>query len=100
MTLTHPCARLALTGALLLACVGPSRADKPANDVYARTLRGTALILTPNGSGSAWVVDLEQGLLVTNEHVAAQHDHVFAVFPVNGPDGRPITELAHYVKNA
>src|SRR5262245_42372522 len=89
--------RTALSLALLAVCTSPIRADEAA-DLYARTLRGTALILTPNGSGTGWVIDLEQGLLVTNEHVVGKHEQVLVVFPVNGKDGKPVAEFAHYAR--
>src|SRR5262249_50271805 len=71
-----------------------------AQDVYARTLRGTALILTPEGTGTGWVIDLEQGLLVTNEHVVTTHEQVQVIFPAYGKDGRPVVERALYRRNA
>jgi hypothetical protein len=57
--------RSALTLMMLAACAAPIRAQGPANDLYARILRGTALILTPTGSGTGWVIDLDQRLMVT-----------------------------------
>jgi hypothetical protein len=51
--------RVALAVTLLAVCIGPSRAEGTAEEVYARTLRGTALVTTPTGSGTGWVIDLE-----------------------------------------
>ena len=101
--MTNPklyCTRAALTVALLAVCVGPSRADRTAEDVYARTLRGTALILTPTGTGTGWVIDLEQGILVTNEHVVTTHEKVDVIFPTHANDGRPVAERSHYRRHA
>jgi tetratricopeptide (TPR) repeat protein len=92
--------RVALAVALLAVCVGRSRAEGTVEDVYARTLRGTALILTPKGSGTGWVIDLEQGLLVTNEHVVTTHEQVEVIFPAYGKDGRPVAEWALYQRHA
>jgi len=89
-----------LVAALLSACVHSAAAQERADQVYAGTLRGTALILTPTGSGTGWVIDLDQGLLVTNEHVVASHAQVDVIFPIMGKDGRPVAEPAHYAKNA
>src|SRR5262245_40937034 len=91
--------RIALAVMLLAACVNVGRADKT-EEIYSRTLRSTGLVLTSTGSGTAWIVDLEQGLLVTNDHVVAGHDQVEVVFPEYGKDGRPVAELAHYVRHA
>jgi tetratricopeptide (TPR) repeat protein len=92
--------RVALAVALLTVCIAQSRAEEPAEDLYARTLRGTALILTPKGTGTGWVIDLEQGLLVTNEHVVTTHEKVEVIFPTYGKDGRPVAERSHYRRNA
>jgi hypothetical protein len=91
--------RLALAVMMVAACVNTARADKT-DDIYPCTLRGTGLILTPTGSGTGWIVDLEQGLLVTNDHVVAGHDQVDVVFPEYGKNGRPVAELTHYVQHA
>jgi tetratricopeptide (TPR) repeat protein len=90
--------RVALAVALLALCARPAGAQNP--DIYARTLRATALISHPTGGGTGWVVDLEQGLLVTNEHVVRQHGEVEIIFPEYGKDGRSVAELAHYGRQA
>ena len=92
--------RAALAVALLTVCTAPSRAEGPADDLYARTLRGTALVLTPKGTGTGWVIDLKQGVLVTNEHVVTTHEQVEVIFPTYGKDGRPVAERSHYRRNA
>ncbi|HEY8505705.1 MAG TPA: trypsin-like peptidase domain-containing protein, partial [Gemmataceae bacterium] len=94
------CIRAAVAVTLLAAFVGRVRAQEGAEDLYARTLGGTALILTPTGSGTGWVFDLEKGLLVTNDHVVGPHAEVDVVFPARGPDGKPVAELAYYQRNA
>jgi tetratricopeptide (TPR) repeat protein len=93
-------ARVALAVALLAVCVGQSRAEGTAEELYARTLRGTALILTPKGTGTGWVIDLEQGVLLTNEHVVTTHEKVEVIFPTYGKDGRPVAERSHYRRHA
>src|SRR5436309_3119151 len=90
----------ALSLAVLAVCTSPVRADEAAADLYAHTLRGTALILTPSGSGTGWVIDLDQGLLVTNDHVVGKHEQVLVVFPVHGQDGKPVAEIARYARGA
>ena len=92
--------RVALAVTLLAVCIGPARAEGTAEDVYARTLRGTALVITPTGSGTGWVIDLEQRLLVTNDHVAGAHEKVEVIFPAYDKDGRPVAEKDLYRKHA
>jgi tetratricopeptide (TPR) repeat protein len=92
--------RVALAVTLLAVCVAQSRAEGTAEDVYARTLRGTALVITPTGSGTGWVIDLEKRLLVTNDHVARAHEKVVVIFPAYDKGGRPIAEKDHYRKQA
>src|SRR5262245_33769384 len=94
----RPPAMVAL--ALAVACASPAAAQERAESVYANTLRGTALILTPTGSGTGWVVDLDQKLLITNEHVVTSHAQVEVVFPMTGKDGKPVAEPARYRKDA
>jgi tetratricopeptide (TPR) repeat protein len=91
--------RAALALMVLAAGITHARADE-AEDVYTRTLHGAGLILTPTGSGTGWVVDLERGLMVTNHHVVTSHDQVTVVFPEYGKTGRPVAERAFYVRNA
>ncbi len=89
--------RVLLALALLAAGAGQARAEEPAENLYVRTLRGTAVVLAPDGSwGTGWVIDLDQRLLVTNEHVVTKHDQVKIVFPVYGKDGKPVAEAARY----
>jgi tetratricopeptide (TPR) repeat protein len=85
---------------LSVVFVESAAAQERAEQVYASTLRGTALILTPTGSGTGWVIDLDKGLLVTNEHVVSSHAEVNVYFPLMNKDGKPIAEPAHYGKHA
>ncbi|HZI37293.1 MAG TPA: tetratricopeptide repeat-containing serine protease family protein [Acidimicrobiia bacterium] len=84
---------------LLAVVVSQAPAQERAEQVYAGALRGTALILTPTTTGTGWVIDLEQGLLVTNEHVVTSHAEVAVIFPLM-KDGRPVAEPAHYGRHA
>jgi tetratricopeptide (TPR) repeat protein len=88
--------RVALAAVLLAAWAGPVAAQDA--DVYARTLRATALIVSPTGGGTGWVVDVDRGLLLTNEHVVARHGEVEVLFPEYGADGRPVAEPIHYAR--
>ncbi len=95
-----------------------NRSDqKPANpmarrEVIDRLLRSTAYVegADENGrtwSGTAWIVDKERRLLVTNDHVAnvGGHDSSFgaikkfqAYFP-DHRDGRLVHDVKHYLNN-
>jgi tetratricopeptide (TPR) repeat protein len=92
--------RVALAVTLLAVGLGTARAEGPAEDVYARTLRATALVITPTGTGTGWVIDLEKGILVTNEHVVTAHEKVVVIFPTYDKDGRPVAERSHYRQHA
>lgn len=105
MILTRHVPRIALVFALLTVPLGLARAEGPAApksspDLYSRALRSTTLILTPTGSGTGWVLDREERLLVTNEHVVGAHEQVVVVFPVYDRDGRPVVERARYGRQA
>jgi tetratricopeptide (TPR) repeat protein len=99
MRLNLPVLHGAVIALLLAACVGRAGADQ-GDDIYTRTLRATGLVLMPEGSGTAWVVDLEQGLMITTEHVVANHEHVDVAFPEYGGADRLVPELSHYLKKA
>jgi tetratricopeptide (TPR) repeat protein len=83
--------------ALLLALSLSGHAT--AADLYESTLRGTAWVVTPSkGKGTAWLLDRDRRLLVTNFHVVADHETVDVVFPAYR-DRRLVTERRHYAEN-
>jgi S1-C subfamily serine protease/Tfp pilus assembly protein PilF len=85
-----------LTVLALVVSAAWSGADLAPADVYQRTLRGTAWVVTPTkGKGTGWVIDRGRKLLVTNYHVVADHDAVDVLFPARR-DGRLVTERAYY----
>jgi tetratricopeptide (TPR) repeat protein len=92
--------RVALAVTLLGVCFGQSRAEGTAEKLYGRTLRGTALIITPTGIGTGWVIDLDKKILVTNEHVVTTHEKVEVIFPTYDKDGSPVAERSYYRKQA
>src|SRR5947209_3500998 len=74
---------------LLMAAVwaGPSppSGDAPPSgaEVYRRTLRGVAWVLSPDtGKGTGWLLDRPRRLLVTCAHVVGDNQTVNVVFPV------------------
>ncbi|MCX7424347.1 MAG: tetratricopeptide repeat protein [Planctomycetia bacterium] len=77
----------------------PPQLDAPG--VYRRTLKSTAWSRHPVAGGgisegTAWVLDAEKGLLVTNEHVVAGVDEVDVFFPV-AKDGKTVLDQAFYL---
>jgi tetratricopeptide (TPR) repeat protein len=86
--------RVALAVAILIASTAPAAGED--TDIYARTVKATALIVPPTKGGTGWVVDLDRGLLLTNEHVVTRHAEVEVIFPEYDLDGRPLAEPVHY----
>src|SRR5262245_53816848 len=76
---------------------GQTPADEVARSVYQKTVRSSAWVLTDSGSGTAWVVDHKNNLLVTNHHVVESFETVLVVFP-EYQGGRAIPEREHYLK--
>jgi tetratricopeptide (TPR) repeat protein len=78
------------------ACrAGP--AELTSREVYQNTLKATAWVVTPSGSGSGFVADRAARLLVTNHHVVGTHETVKVYFPAR-KDGKVIAEKSHYHK--
>lgn len=71
---------------------------------YGRLLRSTAWVVAEDGQGTAWVVDREKKLLVSNYHVVYHGeknrllDKVVVIFPAY-EEGRVIAEREFYQKN-
>ena len=82
------------------AALPPTATPLAGADLYSRTLPGVALVVTPQGEGTAWVVDRERRLLFTNFHVIASgkeaSDQVQLVFP-EFRDGEVIAERNYYM---
>src|SRR5262245_22654786 len=81
---------------LLLGAV-PSRtfADQTTKNIYQKTLHSTAYVENKAGSGTAWVVDKNLRLLVTNHHVVEDQLNVFVLFPIF-KDGKLVVEQSAY----
>ncbi len=92
---TTPLVRSLAFAALLGSLSYPARADEGSNPVYPRTVRATALVRTPAGTGSAWVVDRGRRLLVTNHHVVVNEAEVQVLFPLF-QYGRLVVEKGAY----
>ena len=61
------------------------RADTSGRDIYRKTLHSTAFIIVPlkNGTatGTGWVVDAKNKLIVTNHHVGEENPRILCLFP-------------------
>src|SRR5262245_46287726 len=85
----------------LLLCQGHAAAETPAGEtVFRQALKGAALILVrDNGkivpSGTGWVVDARQRLIVTNYHVVPNLDVAYVKFPLC-EGGRVISDPDRY----
>jgi len=87
---------LAMTLALATARV--ARAD---SNVYANTLTGTVYIEVgignDTGKASGWIVDRDQRLVVTNDHVVDSVNHIDVYFPLySRPEGKLLTDYPSY----
>lgn len=71
-------------------------------DIYKKTLHGTAWIINKNATGTGWLVDRDQQLLVTNFHVVATQGKTYIVeeeVQVVFPDyryGNLVSERTYY----
>lgn len=80
----------------------PKKEVKPAEplsgeQVYARLIRSSCLILTKTGNlGSGFVVHVDRRLVVTNYHVVGKEDGVAVLFPLYDSRGELVTDLRKY----
>jgi hypothetical protein len=84
---------LFLTAAAMpLTAAGPKG---PANAIYRKALQSTALVLSPSGQGTGWVVNRKEKKLLTCRHVVGDADKVVVLFP-QYRDGRAIVQRDWY----
>lgn len=71
-------------------------------ELYQRTLKSTCWVVvefpTYMSFGSAWVLDTDKRLVVTNHHVVTDGDECRVFFPAY-KDGRVIADKQHYLKD-
>lgn len=89
--LSAACALVICTSALLAR----AQADDGIKTIIQKTRQATAYVQTRDGSGTAWVVDKANRLLVTNQHVVEDHALVHIWFPLY-KDGKVVTERKAY----
>src|SRR5258708_12738328 len=86
-----------LVGACCLALANGRLAGEEITrkEIYQRTLRATTWVQAGEVSGSGFLIDAGQRLLITNHHVVGNHDSVLIVFP-DYRDGKVVAEKTHY----
>ena len=90
---------VALFLAIGLALLGPASWAGANPEIYAKVLPSTGLILVPQGNnkdmiGTCWVVDQEQKLVVTNNHVVTDKDEAVVYFPkFNNGEVNPLRDF-------
>ncbi|MFF9624146.1 S1C family serine protease [Streptomyces griseosporeus] len=83
-------ARAAVAGASVIAMVlagtaaQAAPADDSPQDIFDKAAPATVNVIGKKGSGSGFVYDADQGLIVTNAHVVAGEDALKAVIPGKG----------------
>jgi len=90
---------LALLGLALVG--GPARADGPDSDVlYQKVVKSCVFIVTKMkegvASGSGSLIDADQRIVLTNQHVVDENEYVFVMFPMYNKDGSLITNKDKY----
>lgn len=85
----------------LVACGDVSAQTEKKGNPYSALLHSAAWVNASDGAGTAWVVDRERKLLVTNHHVVYNteksrcDEQVFLIFPAY-EGGKPVAERDYY----
>ncbi|MGE3807602.1 MAG: serine protease, partial [Gemmataceae bacterium] len=93
---------VALTALAMVAALDSrlQAADRTGREIYRYTLNGTALIIVPmkdgTATGTGWVVDLKNKLIVTNHHVVEENPRIFVLFPLFDKEGSVRSDRADY----
>jgi tetratricopeptide (TPR) repeat protein len=90
----RPLTALVLLAASLGLMQQAARAEESVK-VYQTVLKATTWIKTPHGTGTGWVADRTNRLIVTNYHVVETNATVDVVFPAYR-DGKVIAERDYY----
>jgi tetratricopeptide (TPR) repeat protein len=80
----------------------PARAAEAAADLYLRTLQSSAWVIAPQDrrvtlTGTGWLLDVKDRLLITNQHVVGQDTAVTVMFPLYR-DGRLVAARDEYTR--
>ena len=92
----------AVLAILVVLSATPSQllADVNGRDVYRKTLQSTAFIIVPmkNGTatGTGWIVDAKNKLIVTNHHVVEENPRILVLFPLFDKEGSVRSDRADY----
>jgi len=71
--------------------------DEGLQSLHMSVLKSSAMVLTPTSSGSAFVIDVKEKLLLTHYQVVRGQEQVSVVFPWY-QDGKLITETKFYIE--
>lgn len=82
----------------VLVAAALSQAAEKADSIYRKTVRATAQVVCPGGTGTGWVADADKKWLITAGHVVGRASQVSVIFPAYR-DGRVIGERAFYAKH-
>jgi S1-C subfamily serine protease len=88
--------------ALAALVTGPARADEiDTGDLYQKVVRSCVYIISPAkggfGAGSGALIDAEQRIVLTNEHVVDDNKYVFLQFPIFDKDGKIVGDKDTYM---
>src|SRR5215510_2961027 len=97
-----PLGRLAPAALATLLTVTATHAGDPKpgpTKQYLEALRSTVLLVTPDRTATACVVDVENKLLLTTAHAVGSLDRVEIIFPVV-KNGKPVARRSYYLTRA
>lgn len=79
---------------------GPAPLPLTGEQVYRRLVRCSALIESPAGLGTGFIVDADKRLLVTNQHVVGGQARVTLIFPMYDREEELVTDAREYRRRA
>ncbi len=86
-----------LCGLVMVPSLPAAPRPAGATTIYRKALRATVLVMTKDSLGTAWLVDRQSRLFITNHHVVGSNKRVEIVFP-RFSKGRVVAERSAYRK--
>jgi tetratricopeptide (TPR) repeat protein len=93
------CAALCLTALGFFGKTAANAEDADRRQLFAKTIKGCAGVMTAGGPASGWVVDAHKRWIVTCQHVVGVRDEVEIVFPTQ-KGSKLIQERNYYLSTA
>lgn len=81
---------------VVLVMPGLAKADEAWDSLHMTALKSAGMVLTANTSGSAFVVDIKEKLVVTHYQVVRGQEQISVLFPWY-QDGKLITDMKFYL---